>query len=74
MTYTSPCHSQDLISNSPYLLTYISYDISLENLVLHQLAISSLIFFCILITCVLDIVLMLVAQGSLRVKLNMYHC
>ena len=34
-----PFHSQDLISNSPYYLTYNSYDVSSENLVLDQLII-----------------------------------
>ena len=54
-----PFHSQDLISNSPYYLPYNSYDVSSENLVLDQLIIPWLIFFSILITCLLDIVLIL---------------
>ena len=54
-----PFHSQDLISNSPYYLPYNSYDVSSENLVLDQLIIPWLIFFSILITCLLDIVLTL---------------
>ena len=52
-------HSKDLISNSPYCLPYNSYDVSLENLVLEQLIIPLLIFFFILITSLLDIVLIL---------------
>ena len=35
----NPFHSQDLISNSPYYLSYNSYDVSSENLVLDQLRI-----------------------------------
>ena len=49
-----PFHSQDLISNSPYCLLYSSCGVSSENLVLDQLIIPWLIFFCILITCILD--------------------
>ena len=52
-------HSKDLIDNSPYCLPYNSYDVSLENLVLEQLIIPLLIFFFILITSLLDIVLIL---------------
>ena len=52
-------HSKDLIGNSPYCLPYNSYDVSLENLVLEQLIIPLLIFFFILITSLLDIVLIL---------------
>ena len=52
-------NSQDLISNSPYYLPYNSCGVSLENLVLHQLIIPYLIFFFFLITCLLDIVLIL---------------
>ena len=52
-------NSQDLISNSPYYLSYNSCGVSLENLVLHQLIIPQLIFFFFLITCLLDIVLIL---------------
>ena len=51
--------SQDLISNSPYFLTYTSLYVSLENLVLHQLKILELIFFSILITSMHDAVLIL---------------
>ena len=40
-----------IISNSPYTLSYNSYAVSLENLVWD--------FFFILITCLLDIVLLL---------------
>ena len=49
--------AQDLISNSPYFVSYTSRDVSLENLVLDQLIISYLIFPFIFITCLLDIVL-----------------
>ena len=52
-------HSKDLICNFPYCLPYNSYDVSLENLVLEQLIIPLLIFFFILITSLLDIVLIL---------------
>ena len=56
----SPFHSQDLISNSPYDLPYNSYDFRLENLVLDQLhVIIPLIFFFILITCLLHLVLIM---------------
>ena len=50
---------RDLICNSPYCLPCSSYDISWEDLVLHQLIISFLIFFLVVITCLLDIVLIL---------------
>ena len=52
-------NSQDLISNSPYYLPYNSCDVSSENLVLDQLIIPKLIFFFILITYLVDIVLIL---------------
>ena len=58
-TDCQPFNSQDLFSNSPYCLPYSSCDASLENLVLEQLIIPSLVFFVMLITCVLDIVLIL---------------
>ena len=70
-------NSQGLISNSPYYLPYSSCNVSLENLVLDQLIIPLLIFFFILIICLLDIVnvvwrnSVLVTQGSERVKLHM---
>ena len=48
-------NSQDLISDSPYWLPYSSCGVSLENLVLNQLIIPQLIFFFILITCLLNI-------------------
>ena len=63
----SPIHSQDLIGNSPYYPPYDFHDESSENLVLAQ-PIPQLIFFFILITCLLDIVLMIVRKillGSL---------
>ena len=56
---TYPFNSQDLTSNSPYYLPYSSFDVSLEDLVLDHFIISQLIFFFILITCLLDIVLIL---------------
>ena len=51
-----PFYSKDLINNPPYCLPYNYYDINLENLVMDQLVILSLIFFFILITCLLDII------------------
>ena len=36
--YHWPFHSQDLFSNSPYCLSYNSYDTGTDNLVLDQLA------------------------------------
>ena len=54
--------SFDLISNSPYCLPYGSYDVTSESLVLDQLIIPTLIFFYILITCLLDIVLILLRE------------
>ena len=38
-------NSQDLISNSPYCLSYSSCDVSLENLVLDQLSLFSSIVY-----------------------------
>ena len=46
-------------SNSPYCLPYNSYNVTLENWILDQLIIPSLIFFFILSTSLLNIVLML---------------
>ena len=57
--FDKPSNSQDLICDSPYCLPYSSFDFSLENLVLDQLIIPYLIFFFILIACLLDIVLIL---------------
>ena len=48
-----PFYFQDLASISPYCLPYKCYDVSPENLTLDQPLISSLIFFFILITCLL---------------------
>ena len=48
----------DKICNSPYYQPYNSY-VSWENLVLDQLNIPKLIFFFILITYMVDIVLIL---------------
>ena len=52
-----PLNSQDLISNSPNCLLYNSYDVTLENLELDQPIIPKLIFFYILISCLLDIII-----------------
>ena len=49
----------DQICNSPYYQPYNSYDVSSENLVLDQPIIPKLIFFVILITYLVDIVLIL---------------
>ena len=49
----------DQIFNSPHCQLYNSYNVSSENLVLDQLIIPKLIFFFILITYLVDIVLML---------------
>ena len=46
----------DPISNSPNRLLYHAYDVSSENLVLDQLTITSLTFFFILNTCLLETV------------------
>ena len=67
LTLTLP----DLIINSPYYLSYKSCDVSSENFVLDQLVIPQLIFFFILITCLLDNVLILKKKlylGIQRVK------
>ena len=56
-TMIKPLNSQDLISNSPYCLLYNSYDVTLENLELDQPIIPKLIFFYILISCLLDIII-----------------
>ena len=47
------------ICNSPYCQPYNSYNVSSKNLVLDQLIIPKLIFFFILITYLVDIVLIL---------------
>ena len=49
----------DQICNSPYCLPWSSCDVSLENLVVDQPIIPQLRFYLILITCLLDIVLIL---------------
>ena len=49
----------DQICNSPYCQTYNSYNVSSENLKLDQLIIPKFIFFFILITYLVDIVLIL---------------
>ena len=50
---------QDLIVDSPHCLSYNFYDVSLEIFILDQLIIPKLIFFSILITYLVDIVLIL---------------
>ena len=45
----------NLITNSPYCLQYTSHDVTWENLILHQLIISQMIFLFILITLLLDL-------------------
>ena len=52
----------DQICNSPYCQPYSSYNVSSENVVLDQLILPKLIFFFILITCLLDIVLILYGE------------
>ena len=47
------------MTNSPYCLPHYLYDASLENLELDQPVVPQLIFFFILITCLLDIVLII---------------
>ena len=47
------------ICNSPYCQPYNSYNVSSENLVLHQLIIPKLIFFFILVTYLVAIMLIL---------------
>ena len=59
ISVSQPFHCQD---NSPYCLSYNSCDVSSESLVLHLLIILKLIFFFILVTCLLDIVLILWGQ------------
>ena len=49
----------DQICNSPYFQPYNSYNVSSENLVLDQPIIPKLIFFFILISYLVDIVLIL---------------
>ena len=58
-TWPKPFNSQDFISDSPYCLLYNLFDVSLENLELDQPIIPKLIFFYILITYLVDIVLIL---------------
>ena len=57
-----PFHSHDLNINSPPSLSYITYSVSFENLVLNQ-TISPSWFFLILITCLLNNVMIL--QGEI---------
>ena len=53
----------DQICNSPYCQPYNSYMLSSENLVLDQLIIPKFIFFFILVTYLVDIVL--IFQGEI---------
>ena len=57
--YTLTLQLSDQICNSPYYQPYNSFNFSSEKLVLDQLIISQLIFFFILITYLVDIVLIL---------------
>ena len=57
-----PFHADDFISNSPYYLLYNFNDVSSENLVLDQTMIPQLMFFCILIISVIDVVLILLGE------------
>ena len=50
------------VIKSPYCPPYSSCDVSLENLVLDQLIIPVIDIFFILITCLLDIVLILLGE------------
>ena len=52
----------DLIINSPYCLLDSSVYVSWENLLLDELSISQSIFVLILITCLLNIVQILIAR------------
>ena len=54
LTYFNASLLQDLISNSPYCLSYNSHDVSIENLFLDLLIIPELMFFYILITSLLN--------------------
>ena len=51
-------HKISLLGNFPSCLPYNSYDVSLENLELDQPIVPYLIFFFIIISCLLDTVLM----------------
>ena len=57
-----PFYADNLISNSPYYLLYNFNDVSSENLVLDQTMIPQLMFFCILIISVIDVVLILLGE------------
>ena len=65
IAFTTSCVAKDepfipnFLINSRYCLPYSSHDVNSENLVLDQLTIAQLIFLFILITCLLDIVLIL---------------
>ena len=60
----------DLIINSPYCLLYSSVYVSWENLLLDELSIALSIFVLILITCLLNIVqILIVRRDSVLVAL-----
>ena len=54
-----PFYLPDQICNSPYCQSYNFYNVSSENLVLDQVIIPKLIFFFILVTYLVDIVVIL---------------
>ena len=56
---SQPFNSQNAMSNPPYSLPYNLCDVSWENLELDQPIIPLLIFFLILVTCLLYIILMI---------------
>ena len=61
----------DLIINSPYCLLYSSVYVSWENLLLDELSIAQSIFVLILITCLLNIVqILIVRRDSVLVTLK----
>ena len=53
--FDKPLNSQIKFFYSPHCQPYNSNNVSSENLVLYQLMIPKLIFFFILITCLMDI-------------------
>ena len=57
--FYEPFHSQHALIYSPYCLPYHSHYVCSENMVMDQLIMPSFTFFFILVTCLLDIVLIL---------------
>ena len=57
--FLKPFNTQDLIKNSPYCLPHNSYNAISENLVLDEPENPQTWIFFILITCLIDIVLIL---------------